>query len=192
MKHVNQLILLSLCCCIYMQCQAPVSPESTESSEPKASIERGEYLLATSGCHDCHTPKKMTEMGPVPDMSQMLSGYPAGRPMPLIDKALIEPGKWVLFTQDLLAAVGPWGVSYSANLTPHESGLGTWTYENFKVAMTEGKHKGMLNGRPILPPMPWQELKNLTPEDLESMFLYLQSIPPIDNVVPSPMSPTEL
>ncbi|HNW14875.1 MAG TPA: hypothetical protein PKG92_09360, partial [Anaerolineaceae bacterium] len=34
---------------------------------------RGKYLVNTAGCHDCHTPFKMGEKGPEPDMSRMLS-----------------------------------------------------------------------------------------------------------------------
>ncbi len=192
----NTILPISMCVLFgLIQCQAPESTQTTASSPAPGSavsVDRGEYILMTSGCNDCHTPKKMTPQGPVPDMDQFLAGYPAGRPMPEIDASLVAPGQWVLFTQDLLAAVGPWGISYAANLTSHETGIGTWTYDNFKVAMTEGKHKGMENGRPILPPMPWQEMKRLTDDDLRSLFAYLKSVPPIDNVVPDPVPPTAL
>ncbi|MBI6116423.1 diheme cytochrome c-553, partial [Salegentibacter sp. F63223] len=40
--------------------------------------------------------------------------------------------------QDLTAFVGSWGVSYAANLTPHDTGMGTWTFQQFKRAMVEG------------------------------------------------------
>ena len=37
-------------------------------------VERGRYLVNTSGCHDCHTPFRMGANGPEPDMGRMLSG----------------------------------------------------------------------------------------------------------------------
>ena len=49
---------------------------------------------------------------------------------------------------------GPWGVSFTANLTPDpETGLGRWTLRNFMDTIRSGRHMG--RGRPILPPMPW-------------------------------------
>ncbi|MBR9922888.1 MAG: diheme cytochrome c-553, partial [Bacteroidetes bacterium] len=145
-------------------------------------------LIGLMDCHACHTPKTMTEKGPAPDMSRMLSGYPADQPLP----ELVPSGNWVLFHPELTAAVGPWGITFAANLTPHESGLGNWSLDQFKYALQNGKHMGMENGRPILPPMPWEQYKIATDEDLEAMYAYLQSIPAVDNVVPAPVPPTEL
>ena len=125
-------------------------------------------------------------------MTRRLSGYPSGQPLPAINKAEITPDKWVLFTGDLTAAVGPWGVSFGANLTPHETGIGNWSFENFKTALREGKHKGLENGRPLLPPMPWQTYRNLTDEDMRALFEVIQKLPPVDNVVPAPIPPTEI
>jgi hypothetical protein len=85
---------------------------------------------------------------------------------------------------------GPWGTSFTANLTPdEETGLGAWTFEQFRDAIRTGRHQG--RGRPILPPMPWFAIKNLTDEDLRSVFAYLQSIPAIRNRVPEPIPPAE-
>jgi hypothetical protein len=47
-------------------------------------------------------------------------------------------------------------------------------------------------GRPILPPMPWPNLKDVSDEDLGEMFAYLKSPPPIHNQVPTPRSPDQL
>ena len=83
---------------------------------------------------------------------------------------------------------GPWGVSYTANLTPdQETGIGAWSEENFIQALRTGKHLG--GGRDILPPMPWPAYQNLSDEDLKSIFAYLKSIPPIRNQVPDPVPP---
>jgi hypothetical protein len=83
---------------------------------------------------------------------------------------------------------GPWGVSFTANLTPDkETGLGTWTEDIFIQTIRTGRHLG--RGRPILPPMPAPVYANLTDEDLGSVFAYLQSLPPRKNQVPTPLPP---
>jgi len=87
-------------------------------------ITRGAYLVNTIGCDDCHTPKKMTSKGPVPDLERRFSGHPSNEPLPKINTNDIEPGKWMLMNSGLTAFVGPWGVSFATNLTPDETGLG--------------------------------------------------------------------
>jgi hypothetical protein len=88
------------------------------------------------------------------------------------------------------AFAGPGGVSFTANLTPDpETGLGKWTEQMFIAALRTGRHEG--KGRPILPPMPYPWIQQLTDGDLGSVFAYLQSVPPIRNRVPAPIDPTE-
>ena len=43
-------------------------------------IARGKYLVTFGGCNDCHSPKVMTPMGPMPDTTRLLSGHPAVLP----------------------------------------------------------------------------------------------------------------
>ncbi len=150
---------------------------------------RGEYLVKSIGCGDCHSPKIMTEHGPVEDTSRRLSGYNASNPFTTYDTALASTGQWTLFNHDFTAAAGPWGVSFAANLTPDLTGIGGWTPENFKRAIREGKYKGLDNSRPLLPPMPWEQYRNLTDEDIEAIFSYLKTIKPVENRVPSPIPP---
>ena len=155
------------------------------------SIKRGEYLVKTIGCHDCHSPKRMGERGPeeIPELA--LSGFQAGDSLPAMNTEALNSG-WMLMNGQLTAFAGPWGVSYSANITSDDTGIGSWTLKQFKTAMREGKLKGQDNGRMILPPMPWQNFAKLTDEDLESMFKYLQSTEPVNNAVPAPVPPTKL
>jgi mono/diheme cytochrome c family protein len=151
----------------------------------------GEYLVTLAGCNDCHSPKVFTEMGPVPDTTRLLSGHPAGSKLSTLDTNMVQPGKWYLATGDLTAWVGPWGISYTANLTPDEpTGIGMWTEEVFIKALRTGKHMGI--GRPILPPMPWPDFAKATDEDLKAIFAYLKSLPPIRNQVPDPVPPNQL
>ncbi|MBI3811115.1 MAG: GIY-YIG nuclease family protein [Nitrospirae bacterium] len=148
-------------------------------------ISHGEYLVNTSGCHDCHTPWIMKPNGPGPDMSRMLSGHPESLVMPPPLK-LEAPWVWMAAGSNT-AFAGPWGISYTKNLTPDPTGLGGWTEKEFIAAIRTGKARG--TGRLIMPPMPIQDYRSFTDEDLKSIFAYLQTIPPIKNTPPSYQSP---
>lgn len=148
---------------------------------------RGKYLVTITGCNDCHTPKKMGPKGPELIEEMLLSGFQGKNAIPEFDKERTQKG-FAEMSPDMTAAAGPWGISFAANLTPHETGIGNWTFEQFKTAMTQGKYKGMENGRPLLPPMPWFNFTEMKDEDLRAIFAYLKSIKPVENVVPSPVS----
>lgn len=154
------------------------------AADPK--LVRGEYLVKIMACNDCHTPFKMGPQGPEPDMSRLLSGHPEGMPLP---PAPAAQGPWIAaIAATNTAWAGPWGVSFTANLTPDpETGLGRWTEESFIKAIRTGKHQGQ--GRPILPPMPWPQYRTATDEDLRAVWAYLQSVPAIKNRVPQPIEP---
>jgi hypothetical protein len=98
-------------------------------------------------------------------------------------------GPWIASVGATMTAwAGPWGTSYTANLTPDDAtGLGTWTEQNFIDTIRNGRHMGA--GRPLLPPMPAATLAQMTDDDLKSMFAYLRSIPAIENKVPAPRPP---
>lgn len=171
------------------QCQQPAKP--APPSSPAAVVDpvkHGQYLVEIMGCNDCHSAKKMGPNGPEIIAETMLSGYPAERPVVKSDSKLIKDG-FSMFYPDLAGAIGPWGTSFAANLTPDESGLGNWSFDHFKKAMTQGKAKGMDNGRMLLPPMPWVNYRNMKDDDLAAIFAYLKSIPPVKNIVPSPIPP---
>ncbi|NMM47844.1 c-type cytochrome [Marinigracilibium pacificum] len=161
-------------------------------NEPKTMLKadpvvRGAYLVNTNGCNDCHSPKVMTENGVEVDESRMLSGHPANEKLAPYDEATAK--SYILFSPGLTAATGPWGTSFAANLTPHETGLGTWTEGQFLTAIRKGLYKGIEGSRPLLPPMPWQHYRNFTDDDLKAIFAYLQSLNPVDNIVPEPIPP---
>jgi hypothetical protein len=170
--------------------QAPLASEpaaaAVEAPSEAELIDRGKYLVETMGCHDCHSPKRMGPNGPELDPDRLLSGHPAGSTLPPVPK---DVAGWALFSMDLTAAVGPWGTSFSANLTSDETGIGNWTEEQFKRSITKGLYKGLEGSRPLLPPMPWQNLVNLKDEDIHAIFTYLKSTRPVENVVPAPIPP---
>jgi mono/diheme cytochrome c family protein len=157
----------------------------------KAQIKRGEYLVNFGGCNDCHTPKLMKPNGPQPDPARLLSGHPADAQLPPVPPGVVGPNanQWAaLTTSDFTAWVGPWGTSFTANLTPDvATGIGGWTADQFIKTMRTGKHLGV--GRPLLPPMPWFNVALLSDGDLKAVFAYLKSIKPIKNQVPQPVPP---
>lgn len=168
-------------------CSTP-KQDSIPALSQEALIARGKYVVTVSSCHDCHTPKIMTPHGPILDSTRLLSGHPQGDPI----ATAVRTNDWVLFGNDLTSAVGPWGMSFSANLTPDDTGIGSWSFEQFKTAIKKGKYKGLEGSRNLLPPMPWEMYRNFTDEDLLAIFTYLQSLKPINNLVPPPIGPDDL
>ncbi len=156
-------------------------------------IARGKYLVTVSGCNDCHSPKIMTPMGPIPDTTRLMSGYPSEKGIPTLSEALAKDQSWVKMSHDVTAFAGPWGMTFGANLTPDEAtGIGNWTEEVFVKTIRTGKHLGQEGGRPVMPPMPWYMIAKMTDEDLSSMYQYLMSLPAISNRVPAPIPPNEI
>lgn len=192
--NLSKLVLISLIAPLFLvSCKKESTTtlkEVAEVTEPTQEelIAQGEYLVGIMGCHDCHSPKRMGEKGPeiIPEL--MLSGYPSERPQVPLKHELIKEG-FAMFYPDLTASVGPWGGSFAANLTPHETGIGNWTEEQFKIALTQGRSKGLENGRMLLPPMPWFNYVNMKDEDVKAVYSYLKSINPVENVVPAPIAP---
>lgn len=160
--------------------------------EQRVSANHGKYLVTTSGCHDCHTPKVTGPDGaPVLDETKLLSGHPEKeRPPSWSPEDLKQKGVAAVANPTFTAWAGPWGVSYATNLTPDkETGIGEWTADTFIAVMRTGKHQGQPNGRNILPPMPWFNLRDARDADLKSMWEYLRTLPPIRNQVPFPTPP---
>jgi hypothetical protein len=153
-------------------------------------VARGAYLVQIMACNDCHTPWKMGKEGPEPDMTRMLSGHPQSLSMPPPPR--LPEGPWgIVVGLSMTAWSGPWGVSFTRNLTPDpETGIGRWTEQTFVDTLRNGKKLG--KGRPLLPPMPWQMYRNLGDDDLKAIFAYLKSIPAVKNQVPEPLAPEDL
>lgn len=188
---INHYLLASCLCIISISCNKKNNETTSEDLVPATvaldTLARGKYLVDTNGCHDCHSPKRMTEKGLelIPD--RILSGHPADEPLAPYD---IETAKsYVLFTPGLTAAIGPWGTSFAANLTPDDTGIGTWTNDQFFTAIRKGLYKGLEGSRPLLPPMPWEHYANFTDEDLSCIFVYLKNLDPVENIVPAPIPP---
>ncbi len=194
MKTITFIIGLILTGFLLVKCtkgeSAIPEPKAAVKPEPKkeSPVKRGEYLVNSIGCDDCHSPKIMGPNGPEVDPTRRLSGHSsAAKLVPVKDKSILKD--YALFNMEFTAAVGPWGTSFSANLTPDDTGIGSWTEAQFIKAIREGKYKGLDGGRPLLPPMPWFVYRNLTDEDLKAIFAFLKTLPPVSNVVPAPITP---
>ena len=163
---------------------APPQPLVSLTSQ----VERGQYLVTIGGCNDCHTPWILQPDGkPGPDMSRALSGHPQ-------DFRITEPAQltsdrfgWAAAPTNT-AFSGPWGVSFAANLSPDPmTGTGIWTFDIFKNTIRNGRHWGV--ARPLLPPMPWFNYREMTDEDLAAVFAYTRTLKPIRNQVQEPLPP---
>lgn len=180
-------------CSLFLACNSKQKEEPTVKIQEEAKlmaedpVKRGEHLVNSIGCHDCHTPKLFTEKGMELDMSRLLSGHPANEALPSYDASTAK--SYVLFSGGFTATVGPWGTSFAANLTPDPTGIGTWSEAQFINAIRNGKYKGLEGSRDLLPPMPWPSYRNFSDEDLKAIFAYLKTIKPVENVVPSPIPP---
>jgi len=180
MKHALTIVVMSLMTTAIVGCSESRLSVSAAAADPSR-VERGKYLVSIVGCGDCHTPMKMGPKGPEPDMTRFLSGHPEQMgPLPAAEPQ--GPWLWAGAATNT-AFAGPWGISYAANLTPDENtGLGIWTEEMFVKAIRTGRHMGV--SRPILPPMPWPAFRNASDDDLESVYAYLRTVPPVTNHVP--------
>jgi mono/diheme cytochrome c family protein len=123
---------------------------ATATPEPAASVERGRYLVATSGCNDCHTAGYAENGGTTPP-SDWLLGAPVG-------------------------FRGPWGVSYPANLRLTVQGMSEVEWLRFARVQR-------------LPPMPWFNLRDMSDEDLRSMYRFIRSLGPKGERAPAAVAP---
>jgi mono/diheme cytochrome c family protein len=150
---------------------------STPSSAVQQRVARGQYLVTVGGCNDCHSPKS----GPAtmtPDAQRLLAGRPAETPAPPKPATMGQ----IAVSGDLTAWYGPWGVSYTSNLTPDpETGIGKrYDEASFIRTMRTGKKP---EGEAVLPPMPWPNYAKMTDEDLKSIYAYLRTLKPVRNFV---------
>ena len=71
----------------------------------------------------------------------------------------------------------PFGVMYSPNITPdRETGIGAWTFDEFKKAL----HSGIrADGQFLYPTMPFDAFTKISEDDLKALWSYIRSLPPI-------------
>lgn len=156
----------------------------------KYNVERGKRLVELGGCSQCHTPKVKTTLGYKPDKDRFMSGYPEDKPLPNLPYEEIVAGEAErsFYTTDATIWVGRWGVSFASNLTPDpETGIGSWKEKDFIEIFRGNKH--FAQGEQVTSPMPVKAYSQLSYFELKSIFVYLQTIEPISNEVPTRIPP---
>jgi mono/diheme cytochrome c family protein len=127
-------------------------------------VTRGEYLVShVLACGDCHTPRDQTG---APMAGMLLAGNPT-------------------FT-DLSPETEGVGLVPAPNLTPDSTGLGDWTDDEIRTAITQGTYpaKGRHSDTGALfPAMPYWVFHLLTDDDLNAIVAYLRSIPAVNNAI---------
>lgn len=84
----------------------------------------------------------------------------------------------------------PFGTIFSTNISPDpENGIGTWTRAEFHRAVRDGVGK---NGH-LYPAMPYTSYRKMTPADVDALYAYLMSRPPMKvanqtNTMPFPFT----
>ncbi|MFN0262248.1 c-type cytochrome [Tepidamorphus sp. 3E244] len=81
----------------------------------------------------------------------------------------------------------PFGNIYTSNLTPDEdTGLGTWTADDFFRAMTQGVRP---DEERLYPAFPYTHFNIVTREDSDAIFAYLRTLEPVRQIVREPDFP---
>ncbi len=76
-----------------------------------------------------------------------------------------------------LGLATPFGTIYSPNITPEpETGIGKWTFDDFKNAVHDGIRA---DGAYLYPAMPYDAFTKIEDGDLKALWAYLRSLKPI-------------
>lgn len=120
-------------------------------------VNYGRYLVNTASCFECHTKQEKGKF-----IGEHFAG---GFEFKFPDGSILQ----------------------SANITPHKTGIGGWSKEDFisrfKLYSDSGFVVHKVNPGEFQTPMPWTFYANMTEEDLGSIYDYLQTLKPVDQVV---------
>jgi len=136
----------------------PQKPSFSKIPEQRDKINYGKYLITAAGCIDCHTKQD--------------KGRFVGEPF---------AGGFEFRNND-------GSIVRSPNLTPDKStGLGAWTSDEFvnrfKIYSDSSYAVQKSNMKEYQTVMPWTRYAGMTATDLEAIFIYLQSLPPVKNQI---------
>ena len=182
------LLLWAASLCISTSCNTSSQANNPVAISKDSLIKKGQYLVTIMGCNDCHSAKKMGTRGLEVDPAYQYGGHLANSPLPPTNESAGQDG-WALMSMDQTTTIGPWGTSYSSNISSDATGIGNWTLEQFTKALREGRSKGLDGTRMLLPPMPWANYTQLADIDVAAIFEYLKNTKPINNAVPLPKPP---
>lgn len=72
----------------------------------------------------------------------------------------------------------PIGMLYSTNITPHSTGIGEYSYEDFERAVRQGIAK---DGTTLYPAMPYPSYARVTDADMKAMYAYfMHGVEPVE------------
>lgn len=127
----------------------PFTGAQADEAEMADPLKRGRYLVTIGHCLECHTP-----------------AGPGGHGHDFA--ASTGKGGWVFR--------GPGGPVVSANITSDPAaGLGQWTDEEIKRAITQGISR---DGRHLKPPMAYSAYAKMTVQDLDAVVAFVRTLPP--------------
>jgi mono/diheme cytochrome c family protein len=119
--------------------------------DPADKVTYGHYLVQLGHCMLCHTPRDASER---PDLAHRTGAGGA-------------------------VMRGVFGEIVSPNITPDvKSGIGGWTNQQIKDALTKGKRP---DGSLLASPMPWRYLATMRDEDIDAIVAYLRNLTPVAN-----------
>ena len=123
----------------------PGAEKPISEAELRDPVKHGFYLATIAHCMECHTP----QANELPDYANLGKG---GREFK-----------------------GPWGVVTSRNITTHkEKGIGAWSDDEIKRAITKGVRK---DGTPLKGPMGFALYATMTQADQTAIVAYLRTVP---------------
>jgi len=127
----------------------------TKKPDPTDQVAYGKYLVTAASCGECHT--------------KFEGGSFTG--------ALLAGGREFLFPNGAILR--------SPNLTPAASGLKNWDKQQF-VSLFKNYSDSSYSPHQVQPGeyqtiMPWMMYAGLTNEDLEAIFIYLQTLTPVES-----------
>ncbi|MDZ4695054.1 MAG: cytochrome C [Deltaproteobacteria bacterium] len=129
------------------------------------SVALGKYLATVGNCLNCHTP--------------------------VDEKHRLIPERAFAGGNEFSHKV--FGTIFSANITPHETGMGNRTRAQF-IALFKAFASPEAHTMKIEPTantlMPWLSFAKMSDKDLGAIYDYLKTVPPIENVVQKRPTPT--
>lgn len=111
----------------------------------------GEYLATIARCGFCHTPRQNQGKDAIPGKE-----FSGGVPFAVGNKVM--PSK---------------------NLTPHETGIGTWTKDAFIARFKQSAEPWPVDNLEENTLMDWSAYAGMTESDLGAIYEFLQTLPPV-------------
>ncbi len=133
----------------------PKSYDPINSIDESNSVEYGKYLVTIADCKNCHTPMKEGKL----------------------DDELTFAGG----TEFRIKG----GIVRSVNITPDiETGIGRWTRKDFLNQFEQYSDKdATITPGEFNTPMPWNSYAGMADKDLNAIYDYLKTVPPIHHKV---------